>query len=85
MLEVFGTELESRVGALPQSALLDAAFAHDAASLLLTTWFRLRSGDGPYSQRFVEALKSSRFDGVTVSLFCCFCKKCKFERSSNGN
>ena len=70
--DVFASKLEERVGDLPQSVITSAAFAYDAASVLLETWFDLTPSDknftqSQFSQEFMEEVFSSSRDGMSVS------------------
>ena len=70
--EIFASRLEERVGDLPRSVTTSAAFAYDAASVLLETWFALTPSDknltqSQFSQEFMAEMFSSSKDGLSVS------------------
>ena len=73
-LETFSSKLEERVGDLPQSSVVDAAYAYDATAVLLKTWFSLSTAekdltDLSFSQTFTTKLSSSRVEALSVRIF----------------
>lgn len=70
--EIFASKLAERVGDLPRSVTTSAAFAYDAASVLLETWLDLTPSDknltqSQFSKEFMAEMFSSSKDGLSVS------------------